>query len=69
MLVIIDDVKIEIKTDTHMSGDSCMFLDPIKVLTESKEEVHSSPKLRLIDQVCEVLYYHHYVYRTEQTYS
>ncbi len=29
---------------------------------------HPNPKLRLMDQVREVLRYHHYAYRTEQTY-
>ena len=26
------------------------------------------PNLKLMDQVCQVLRYHHYAYRTEQTY-
>jgi hypothetical protein len=35
---------------------------------ESKPKFQSSPKLKLMDQVREVLRYHHYAYRTEQTY-
>jgi len=36
---------------------------------ESKPKFHPDPKLKLMDQVREVLRYHHYAYRTEQTYS
>ncbi len=36
---------------------------------ESKAKFHPNPKLKLMDQVREVLRYHHYAYRTEQTYS
>ena len=35
---------------------------------ENKPKFHPNPKLRLMDQVREVLRYHHYAYRTEQTY-
>ena len=33
-----------------------------------KPKFHPNPKLKLMDQVREVLRYHHYTYRTEQTY-
>jgi integron integrase len=36
---------------------------------ENKPKFKPNPKLRLMDQVHEVLRYHHYAYRTEQTYS
>ncbi len=36
---------------------------------ESKAKFRPDPKLKLMDQVTEVLRYHHYAYRTEQTYS
>lgn len=35
---------------------------------ENKEKFLPDPQLRLMDQVREVLRYHHYAYRTEQTY-
>jgi len=35
---------------------------------ENKPKFHTNPKLKLMDQVREVLRYHHYAYRTEQTY-
>jgi len=35
---------------------------------EMQPKFHPNPKLRLMDQVREVLRYHHYAYRTEQTY-
>ena len=35
---------------------------------EIKPKFHPNPKLKLMDQVREVLLYHHYAYRTEQTY-
>ena len=35
---------------------------------ESKPKFHPNPKLKLMDQVREVLRYYHYAYRTEQTY-
>ena len=35
---------------------------------ESQPKFHPNPKLKLMDQVREVLRYHHYAYRTEQTY-
>jgi integron integrase len=35
---------------------------------ENKPKFHPDPKLKLMEQVCEVLRYHHYAYRTEQTY-
>ena len=35
---------------------------------ERKPKFRPNPKLKLMDQVCEVLRYHHYAYRTEQTY-
>src|SRR5665647_354487 len=34
----------------------------------NKPKFHPNPKLKLMDQVREVLRYHHYAYRTEQTY-
>ena len=33
-----------------------------------KSKFRPNPKLKLMEQVCEVLRYHHYAYRTEQTY-
>lgn len=36
---------------------------------ESKAKFRPDSKLRLMDQVKQVLRYHHYSYRTEQTYS
>ena len=35
---------------------------------EKKPKFHPNPNLKLMDQVREVLRYHHYAYRTEQTY-
>jgi integrase len=35
---------------------------------ENKPKFHPNPRLKLMDQVREVLRYHHYAYRTEQTY-
>ena len=35
---------------------------------ENSKKFRPDPKLRLMDQVREVLRYHHYAYRTEQTY-
>ena len=35
---------------------------------ENKPKFHPNPKLKLMDHVREVLRYHHYAYRTEQTY-
>jgi integron integrase len=35
---------------------------------ENKQKFHPNPKLKLMDQAREVLRYHHYAYRTEQTY-
>jgi len=35
---------------------------------ENKPGFHPNPKLKLMEQVREVLRYHHYAYRTEQTY-
>jgi len=35
---------------------------------ESKEEFKANPKLKLMDQVRQVLRYHHYAYQTEKTY-
>jgi len=35
---------------------------------ENKPKFHPNPKLKLMDQVREVLRYHHYAYSTEQTY-
>ena len=35
---------------------------------ESKPKFHPDPGLKLMDQVREVLRYHHYAYKTEQTY-
>lgn len=35
---------------------------------ENKPKISPNPNLKLMDQVREVLRYHHYAYRTEQTY-
>jgi integron integrase len=35
---------------------------------KNKPKFRPNPGLKLMDQVCEVLRYHHYAYRTEQTY-
>jgi hypothetical protein len=35
---------------------------------ENKEKFRRDPRLRLMGQVSQVLHYHHYAYRTEQTY-
>jgi len=35
---------------------------------DNKLKFHPNPNLKLMDQVREVLRYHHYAYRTEQTY-
>jgi len=35
---------------------------------ENQSKFHPNPNLKLMDQVKEVLRYHHYAYRTEQTY-
>ncbi|MFH1955256.1 MAG: hypothetical protein ABIL06_27020 [Pseudomonadota bacterium] len=35
---------------------------------ENSKKFRPDPKLRLMEQVRQVLRYHHYVYRTEQTY-
>jgi hypothetical protein len=35
---------------------------------EIKPKFRPDPKLKLMDQVRQVLRYHHYAYRTEQTY-
>jgi hypothetical protein len=35
---------------------------------ENKPKFKPDPKLKLMEQVCQVLRYHHYAYRTEQTY-
>jgi hypothetical protein len=35
---------------------------------KNQPKFHPNPKLKLMDQVREVLRYHHYSYRTEQTY-
>ena len=36
---------------------------------KSKQKNRPNPKLKLMEQVHEVLRYHHYAYKTEQTYS
>ncbi|MCI5115154.1 MAG: hypothetical protein D3921_08545 [Candidatus Electrothrix sp. AW1] len=36
---------------------------------KSKQKFRPNPKLKLMEQVHEVLRYHHYAYKTEQTYS
>ena len=36
---------------------------------ESKKKFKPVPKLKLMDQVKQLMRYHHYVYRTEKTYS
>ncbi|MCF6150326.1 MAG: hypothetical protein E3K37_16960 [Candidatus Kuenenia sp.] len=35
---------------------------------ENKKKFRPDVNLKLLDQVCQVLRYHHYAYRTEQTY-
>jgi hypothetical protein len=35
---------------------------------KNKQKFRPNPNLKLMDQVREVLRYHHYAYRTEQTY-
>jgi len=45
-----------------------MFYDIKMQNMESVPRFHPNPDLKLMDQVCEVLRYHHYAYRTEQTY-
>ena len=35
---------------------------------ENSKKFRPDPKLRLMDQVRQVIQYHHYAYRTEQTY-
>ena len=40
----------------------------LNVSMESKSKFRPDPKLKLMDQVRQVLRYHHYAYRTEQTY-
>jgi hypothetical protein len=35
---------------------------------EEQRKFRPNPDLRLMEQVCEVLRYYHYAYRTEQTY-
>ena len=35
---------------------------------ENKEKFRPDPQLRLMDQVRQVMRYHHYAYRTEKTY-
>ena len=35
---------------------------------ESKQKFRADPKLKLMDQVRQVLRYHHYAYQTEKTY-
>ena len=37
-------------------------------MENDKPKFHPNPNLKLMDQVREVLRYHHYAYRTEQTY-
>jgi site-specific recombinase XerD len=37
-------------------------------MENNKPKFHPNPHLKLMDQVREVLRYHHYAYRTEQTY-
>ena len=36
---------------------------------ENSKKFRPNPDLRVMDQVRQVLRYHHYAYRTEQTYS
>jgi hypothetical protein len=36
--------------------------------TKNKAKFKPDPKLKLVDQVRQMLRYHHYVFRTEQTY-
>ncbi len=49
-------------------GILSMYEDTMAKNMESKPKFRPNPKLRLMDQVREVLRYHHYAYRTEQTY-
>ena len=37
-------------------------------ITENKGKYRPDPHLKLMDQVCQVLPYHHYAYRTEEAY-
>ena len=59
-----------IRTKTWKSS-SWLFHVLILLLNimENKLKFQPNPKLRLMDQVRQVLRYHHYSYRTEQTYS
>jgi len=43
----------------------CAIFTPVM---ENKRKFRPYPKLKLMNQVCEVMRYHHYAYRTEQTY-
>ena len=45
-----------------------MFCDIVGITMESKAKFRPDPKLKLMDQVREVLRYNHYAFRTEQTY-
>lgn len=45
-----------------------MFHDINTTIMENKPKFHPNPKLKLMEQVREVLRYYHYAYRTEQTY-
>jgi len=40
----------------------------LKIFMENKAKFQPDPNLKLMDQVKQVLRYHHYAYRTEQTY-
>ena len=63
---------------TLVCSQNQLFLKIIKfVFQQAKVEVNNvenskkfrpDPKLRLMDQVRKVMRYHHYAYRTEQTY-
>lgn len=69
MLTDIGDAKVENHDDfRHFSFSIFMFCHNIADIMESKLNFHPSPDLKLMDQVREVLRYHHYAYRTEKTY-
>ncbi len=45
-----------------------MYSDTMPSVMDNQAHFRPNPKLRLMDQVREVLRYHHYAYRTEKTY-
>jgi len=52
----------------HFKFHFSTYSDTITFNMESQSKFHPNPNLKLMDQVREVLRYHHYAYRTEQTY-